>query len=246
MKPIIGISGTQLLSPTSEFEGTLVAYTPQYYIDVVQEVGATPVMLPVGTTEDAKNLVALIDALILTGGHDVDPELYGEEPHRNLTLTFPKRDAFDLALYAAAIEKGIPVLGVCRGLQVINVYHGGSLYQDLPTQYNAELLLHVQQAPFETAVHHISIESDSRLFDALGAHARVNTLHHQAIKQLGSELRAVAHSKDGLIEAIESVDSSIDMIALQWHPEIMATTDAANKSLFEDLVVRALKAKIYK
>ena len=246
MKPIIGISGTQLLSPTSEFEGTLVAYTPQYYIDVVQDVGATPVMLPVGTTEDAKNLVALIDALILTGGHDVDPELYGEEPHRNLTLTFPKRDAFDLALYAAAIEKGIPVLGVCRGLQVINVYHGGSLYQDLPTQYDAELLLHVQKAPFETAVHHIAIESDSRLFDSLGTHARVNTLHHQAIKQLGNDLRAVAHSKDGLVEAIESVDSSIDMIALQWHPEIMAKTNAANKSLFEDLVVRALKVKIYK
>lgn len=244
MKPIIGISGTQLLSPTSEFEGTLVAYTPQYYIDVVQDVGATPVMLPVGTTEDAKNLVAVIDALILTGGHDVDPELYGEEPHRNLTVTFPKRDAFDLALYAAAIEKGIPVLGVCRGLQVINVYHGGSLYQDLPTQYDAELLLHVQQAPFETAVHSISIESDSRLFDALGAHARVNTLHHQAIKQLGNDLRAVAHSQDGLVEAIESADPSIDMIALQWHPEILATIDAANKSLFEDLVVRAQKVKM--
>ena len=244
MKPIIGVSGTQLLNPGRGFEGALVAYTPQNYIDTVQGVGATPIMLPVGTAEDAKNMVALIDALILTGGHDVNPALYGEEPHRNLTGIFPKRDAFDFALYAAAIEKGIPVLGVCRGLQIINVYHGGSLYQDLPTQYGDELLLHVQKAPFDIPMHGISVQAESRLFEAVGAHTRVNTFHHQAIKQLGNDLKAVAHSEDGIVEAIESADPNIDMIALQWHPEIMATTDAANNRLFEDFVARAAKAKL--
>lgn len=244
MKPIIGVSGTQLLNPGREFEGTLVAYTPQYYIDTVQGAGATPIMLPVGTAEDAKNMVSLIDALILTGGHDVNPALYGEEPHRNLTGIFPKRDAFDFALYAAAIEKGIPVLGVCRGLQIINVYHGGSLYQDLPAQYGDELLLHVQKAPFDIPMHSISVQTESRLYETVGAHTRVNTFHHQAIKQLGNDLKAVAHSVDGIVEAIESADPNIDMIALQWHPEIMATTDAANNRLFEDFVARAAKAKL--
>lgn len=244
MKPIIGVSGTQLLNPGRGFEGALVAYTPQNYIDIVQGVGATPIMLPVGTAEDAKNMVELIDALILTGGHDVNPALYGEEPHRNLTGIFPKRDAFDFALYAAAIEKGIPVLGVCRGLQIINVYHGGSLYQDLPTQYGDELLLHVQKAPFDIPMHSISVQTESRLYEAVGANTRVNTFHHQAIKQLGNDLKAVAHSVDGIVEAIESADPNIDMIALQWHPEIMATTDAANNRLFEDFVARAAKAKL--
>ena len=244
MKPIIGVSGTQLLNPGRGFEGALVAYTPQNYIDTVQGVGATPIMLPVGTAEDAKNMVALIDALILTGGHDVNPALYGEEPHLNLTGIFPKRDAFDFALYAAAIEKGIPVLGVCRGLQIINVYHGGSLYQDLPAQYGDELLLHVQKAPFDIPMHSISVQTESRLYEAVGAHTRVNTFHHQAIKQLGNDLKAVAHSVDGIVEAIESADPNIDMIALQWHPEIMATTDAANNRLFEDFVARATKAKL--
>ncbi|MGP6138627.1 gamma-glutamyl-gamma-aminobutyrate hydrolase family protein [Jeotgalibaca sp. A127] len=243
MKPIIGISGTQLLSATSEFEGTLVAYTPQFYIDTVQGAGATPIMLPVGTAEDARNMVEVLDALILSGGHDVDPELYGEEPHRNLTLTFPKRDAFDFALYEAAIEKGIPVLGVCRGLQLINVYHGGSLYQDLPAQYDAELLLHVQKAPFETPLHGISVQPGSHLYDVIGAHTKVNTLHHQAIKNLGTGLKAVAHSQDGIVEAIEPTDPNIDMIAVQWHPEIMAYSDPANKTLFKDFVARAEKVK---
>lgn len=244
MKPVIGISGTQLLSPTSEFEGTLVAYTPQYYIDTIQGEGATPVMLPVGSREDAKALVAIIDALILSGGHDVDPVLYGEEPHRNLTLTFPKRDAFDLALYEAAIEKGIPVLGICRGLQIINVYYGGSLYQDLPSQFDAELLLHVQNAPLDTPLHSISITEHSRLYNVLGAHARVNTLHHQAVKNLGSGLKAVAHSQDGIIEAIEPSNPNVDMLAVQWHPEIMANSDAANKSIFTDFISRAKEAKL--
>ena len=99
MKPIIGVSGTQLLNPGRGFEGTLVAYTPQNYIDTVQGVGATPIMLPVGTAEDAKNMVALIDALILTGGHDVNPALYGEEPHRNLTKGNRKVAFFNLYFF---------------------------------------------------------------------------------------------------------------------------------------------------
>lgn len=243
MKPIIGVSGTQLLSPTSEFEGSLVAYTPQYYIDTVQNADATPVVLPVGSADDAKTMVDVLDALILTGGHDVDPKLYGEEPHQNLTLTFPKRDAFDFALYEAALEKGIPVLGVCRGMQLINVYHGGSLYQDLPAQYESELILHVQKAPFETALHGVTIAEGSHLYDMLGSQTRVNTLHHQAIKNLGNGLKAVAHSQDGIIEAIEPLDPNVDMLAVQWHPEIMANNDDDTKKLFKHFVARAIAAK---
>ena len=126
-------------------------------------------MLPVGTAEDAKNMVNLIDALVLTGGHDVDPDSYGEDPHRKLNAIFPKRDAFDMALLEAALEKGIPVYGICRGMQIINVYFGGSLYQDLPSQYEGEMMTHVQNSALDIPVHYVTVNEESRLIEMTGS-----------------------------------------------------------------------------
>nr|WP_267884242.1 gamma-glutamyl-gamma-aminobutyrate hydrolase family protein [Jeotgalibaca dankookensis] len=235
------MSGTQILSPTSEFEGTLVAYTPQFYIDNIQTAGGTPIMLPVGTAEDAKNMVQLIDTLVLTGGHDVDPDSYGENPHPKLNGIFPKRDTFDMALLEAALKKGIPVYGVCRGMQIINVYFGGSLYQDLESQYEGDLMLHVQSGALDVPVHYVTVREESRLIEMTGPNPKVNTLHHQGIKKIGNGLKAVAYSSDGMIEAFESVDSAQNILAVQWHPEILAAFDLASQAFFRDIVDTAKK-----
>lgn len=239
IKPIIGISGTQLLKPVEVFEGESVAYIPQKIIEGLQKAGASPIMLPVGNEENAKEYIALIDGLVLSGGFDVDPLYYGEEPHRQLQALFPQRDAFELALIQEAIRKGIPIRGICRGMQLLNVYFGGSLYQDLESQYQEGLLLHIQKPPFHIPVHGVEMKKGSRLYSLMGASTRVNSLHHQAIKELGKGLEAVAKSADGIIEAVEAADPNLDILAVQWHPESMITDTEENQSFFDDLVQQA-------
>lgn len=240
LKPIIGVTGNQLLQLSSAFDGTSVAYTPQFFIDGLQNVGASPLIMPIGDEDHAKQYVSLIDGLLLTGGYDVNPKLYNEAPHPALQAIFPKRDTFELALIDAAIEKGIPIFAVCRGMQLLNVHFGGSLYQDLPTQV-PNIMQHVQKTPFDIPVHAIEVEKDSYLYSITGDELMVNTFHHQAIKELASEFKSVAKSSDGLIEAIESVDSNKDILGVQWHPEIMMANDETNKELFADFVRKAAK-----
>lgn len=237
MKPVIGISGNQLLKAISAFEGTSVSYTPQNFVNGVQQAGAAPLILPVGSEEAARTYVGLIDALILTGGHDVNPMRYNESPHKRLQAIFPQRDTFDLALLDAAIKKGIPVLGVCRGMQIVNVYYGGSLYQDIDSQLGDQVLQHIQKSSFDIPIHKISVEKESYLHQITGKEMMVNSFHHQAIKVVGKGLNVVANSPDGIIEAVEAKDA--DVLAIQWHPETMLQNDQVSKNFFIDLVKRA-------
>ena len=237
MKKIIGISGNQLLQVTTAFEGNSVSYTPHNFVSGVQAAGASPLILPVGTEEDAERYVSLIDGLILTGGHDVNPMHYGEAPHSKLQAIFPQRDLFDLALLKAAIKKGIPVLGICRGMQIVNVYYGGSLYQDLDSQYEQALIQHVQRSSFNIPIHMVSVEKDSYIAEITGESLMVNSFHHQALKEVGKGLRVVANSPDGIIEAVEDMGSNV--VAIQWHPETMIPHDAVSQAFFNDLVARA-------
>ncbi|UJF16667.1 gamma-glutamyl-gamma-aminobutyrate hydrolase family protein [Jeotgalibaca sp. MA1X17-3] len=241
INPIIGISGNQLLQTVSTFEGNSVAYTPQNFVEGLQEAGASPLILPVGNEENAKNYVHLIDGLLLTGGHDVDPARYHTEPHRNLQATFPQRDSFDLALIDAAIKKGIPILGVCRGMQILNVYFGGTLYQDLESEYGDNLIQHVQKTVFNFPIHKIQVEKNSYLSTILGEEAFVNSFHHQAVKVVGDGLHIVAKTSDGIIEALESSNPDMDILALQWHPETMLHDSKTGRIFFEDLVKRSKK-----
>ncbi|MDE1549505.1 gamma-glutamyl-gamma-aminobutyrate hydrolase family protein [Jeotgalibaca caeni] len=234
--PLIGISGNQLLQVSTAFEGTSVAYTPQFFIDGLHHVGASPLILPIGTKEMAQQYVQLLDGLLLTGGYDVDPNLYGEDPHPQLQAIYPQRDTFELALIEAALERKIPILGICRGMQLLNVHFGGTLYQDLPTQYGEHMMQHVQKAPFNFPVHAVSVEADSYLHTLTGDRAMVNTFHHQGIKDLGKGLRVVATSSDGMVEAVEATDSEQDILALQWHPEIMLNNDSVSRAIFTDFV----------
>lgn len=214
-----------------------MTYTPQNFVNGLQDAGASPLVLPIGTRNHAKQYVSMIDGLLLTGGYDVDPNLYNEHPIPQLQATFPQRDTFELALIEAALEKGIPILGICRGMQLLNVYYGGSLYQDLPSQFKQDQLQHVQVSSFDIPVHRIEVEPTSHLHTITGSSLMVNTFHHQGIKVLGEGLRAVATTADGLIEAFEAEN----ILALQWHPETMLPRDPISQQFFQDLVDRSKK-----
>ena len=157
--------------------------------------------------------------MILSGGHDVDPRFYGEEPLQKIGATWPERDHFDMLLLKLAEENGIPVLGICRGAQIINVAHGGTLYQDL--SYRKELTLkHMQGHTPALPTHSMEVEADSKLAEILGkTEFRVNSFHHQLIKDVAPDLKAVATAPDGVVEGIENKKGNV--IAVQWHPEML-------------------------
>jgi len=180
------------------------------------------------------------DALLLTGGEDMDPAWYGAQPS---PLTHPpsrERDLFELALFAAARQRGLPILGICRGIQVINVAMGGTLYQDLPSERPGPLDHNPALARTERS-HPVRILAGSRVAAALGRdRVTVNSFHHQAVRDLAPGLLASGWTEDGLIEAVETPDGEPWLLGVQWHPEEMhADARAPEHGLFRALVERA-------
>lgn len=193
---------------------------PQAYIDAVKKSGAEPVLLPqLRSEEDALNALKLVDAIILTGGEDVNPKYYGEEPHAKLEELKDDRDISDILLAKAALKKDFPVLATCRGMQIINSILGGTLYQDLPTQYKSEIS-HRDPELVDFAYHDCRIiDKNSKLYSMLNVETmRVNSWHHQGIKTLGKGLKVTALSPDGMIEGVE-LDGATFVVGVQFHPE---------------------------
>ena len=212
MKARVGITS----APTVQDERR-VDRVSRWYVDAVVRAGATPLILPTLAVDQAEEIVAGLDGLILTGGGDVSPWLYGQEPAPEVYDTDPARDDWEQALVAAAGTE-VPVLGVCRGAQLLNVAAGGTLIQHLPTVTTEN---HRQRARDREAVHRVDIAPDSRLAEILGQRrVGVNTIHHQAIDRVGRGLRAVAWAPDGVIEAVERSDGA-PIVAVQWHPEAL-------------------------
>jgi gamma-glutamyl-gamma-aminobutyrate hydrolase PuuD len=198
-------------------------------VDAVLRAGGLPLILPTLAPGDAEEVLVLLDGLILTGGGDVGSWRYGEEPAPEAYDVDPARDAWEQALAAAASaardrpngrqdQEGLPILGVCRGAQLLNVAAGGSLVQHLP---NVTAEPHRQREHYSEPVHDVDIDSASRLAAILGpGHLGVNTIHHQAVAQVGQGYRPVAWAPDGIIEAIEATDGAA-VVAVQWHPEFL-------------------------
>jgi putative glutamine amidotransferase len=179
------------------------------------KAGGRAVLLPPDNGDGAET-VARLDGLVISGGNDIDPSAYGREPHPRTVDVRPERDQGELAVLRAALRRELPVLGVCRGSQLMAVAHGGSLHQHLP-----EVLGHGRHrpAPGRYGHHDVDIMQGSRLHAVLGKQATVASYHHQGIATAGARLRAVAWSDDGLIEAIESTDARRFLVGVLWHPE---------------------------
>jgi putative glutamine amidotransferase len=218
------------------------------YVDRIVAAGAVPLCIPPLLDEEALlTLFGHCDALILPGGPDVEPRRYGEEPDPRCNVrSEPELDAADLLLCGRARDAAVPILAICRGAQLLNVACGGTLWQDVRVQGATEVGhdVDVEGEP----VHGVRCEPGSRLATIVGeAPGRVNSVHHQGIRRLGSGLRAVAWSDDGLIEGIEGVGAHGDgdhgfVVGVQWHPEDLAADHPAGQPLVDALVQAAVAA----
>ena len=235
--PLIGVSTSITLCKNPER-----AYLNSAYLHAIQQAGGVPVALPPQLSADSlKRLAAALDGLLLTGGGDVDPARYGEAPHPTVYEVAPARDAIETSAVRIALDRRLPILAVCRGIQVLNVALGGSLYQDVGTDPGTELP-HSQKEPRDQPTHKVKVEPRSRLAKVLGTdEIEVNSMHHQAVKALGRGLVAVAWAPDQIIEGVELADPARFVLGVEWHPEELIGHSEPARRLFAALVAAARK-----
>jgi len=235
-KVIIGISTNYLIESAGPELGQERIYVNSSYIDVILRAGGIPLMLPFVEEESvARAQMSLIDGLLLSGGIDVNPLVYGEEPHPQLGPIYPKRDTHELHLVKIAQETNKPILGICRGLQLLNAAFGGTLYQDIPHMTNTDIQ-HAQKVQKHISTHTVDLKPGTILQQIFGSTSLLtNSLHHQAIKQLASVFTVNAQTKDGLIEGIENQANPF-ILAVQWHPEMMVAYEPQMQKLFDYFV----------
>lgn len=229
MKPLIGI--VSLYDETKESFWMLPGY-----VQGLEDAGAAPMILPLTADREAlARYAALCDGFLFPGGHDVDPALYGEEPSPLCGTVCPERDSMERLLFPLALETGKPLLGICRGVQMMNVMLGGALYQDLPAERPSEVEHH-GQPPYDQVIHTVTVAEGSPLAQAVGAgEMGVNSYHHQGIKTLGRGLKIAAAAPDGLVEAVYLPDHRF-ALAVQWHPEFSYKSDENSRKIFRAFV----------
>jgi putative glutamine amidotransferase len=214
LKPIIGIGSD--LHHTPGKRDRAFAYTS--YVESLRQAGAVPVIIP-PQPENAPVIVAGLDGILLAGGDDCDPNVYGEDRHETVEPMDPRRQDNDLTLARLARQRGIPTLGICLGMQMMNVAAGGSLIQDIPSAVESDIE-HVS-VPEDRARHDVFVDPATRLASILGnRELNVNSSHHQAIREVGAGLQVTAHAPDGIIEGLEDPKHPF-YIGVQWHPEDM-------------------------
>lgn len=241
-KPIIAISGSIFKEKQGEFANYPRSFVNEDYVQAIIQNGGIPMIIPINDNhEDLKLLLRNVDGLILSGGYDVYPYHYGEEPHFLLNETNKERDLFEYELLNQALLQEIPILGICRGLQLINTYFGGTLYQDI--SLSDSFLKHNQINNPTLATHSIQIEKESKLYQIIQEEEYfVNSFYHQVIKRLGEDLKVTATSSDGHIEAIES--DKYSLIAVQFHPEMMFRNDEKMNEIFSYFISKTRKQEM--
>ena len=232
MKPVIGIP--------AQFSEERRDYRTKFcYIDALVLAGGIPILLPAcNCPESIDLLLPSIDGILLPGGADVDPFLYGEEPRRELGLVQTRNDLFEIHFLQEARAAHKPIFCICRGIQVLNVAFGGTLYQDIPSQLPESLRHYQTPTDRKEPTHTVDIVKGSYLYEAYGEERiRVNSFHHQAIKDVAEGFTVSARSRDGLVEAIEARQEHI--LGVQWHPEELYQSLPEHFALFTQLVEAA-------
>ena len=237
---VIGITASTLAIKNAKR-----TFVNQNDILAITQAGGIPVLIPTDGAGNYKKYLEICDGFYFPGGPDVSPLLFETEPAPDLGYTEPSRDQLESALIKAAIQAKKPLLGVCRGLQIINVALGGNLYQDLSKEFpkTDKLIQHAQVPQLYELSHHVYLKPRTRissLFDT--PNLLVNSHHHQAVRQVGKGLQVVATASDGVVEGIESVSSDL-VLAVQWHPEYLYQKHPKMKILFKDLIDRSEKYK---
>jgi putative glutamine amidotransferase len=250
-RPIIGVP-TQNLQSIGGVPADIPAswVMSQRYIRALTSAGALPWMIPLvgDEPETMRGIYDALDGIFLPGGADIDPANYNEEPHERCDKTDPARDEVELMLVRWALLDGKPVLGVCRGLQLVNLAAGGTLYQDLaeqmPSAIKHDYFPFAGRYARDYLAHDVNVAEHTKLAEIFGAGAlKVNSMHHQGVRRLGEHLVATAVAPDGLVEGIESANGSY-LVAVQWHPEALVDNSAPARRLFESFVEAALAQRV--
>lgn len=244
MRPLIGITTYHVKDRelgkdrVRGFPGQdMIMGTLDYSISL-ERAGGIPIPIPVieNSEEYMDEIIGHIDGLIFTGGPDIHPTKYNQSQKKGLGLVVPERDEFEIGLLKRALKKNKAILGICRGFQLINIYFGGSLHQDISSNKVLEIEHAAMSTPRYSHCHRVRIDEESMLFDVYNSNnIMVNSLHHQAIDRLGEGLRETAWSEDGLIEGIQHKKFPFVM-GVQWHPEMMAQVYPEQMKIFKFLI----------
>jgi putative glutamine amidotransferase len=234
VKPIVGVTSVPKMAH-SGYGDTPHESAPELYLDALVTAGATTVILPVHAEPDER-LFSRCDGFLLTGGGDVAPSLYAGKPSERVYGVDDKRDSYELALVDYAVRNDVPLLAICRGIQILNVALGGTLVVDIPTDLEGALR-HLDLEHWTGTAHVVSIAPGSAVSKHVGEELEVNSMHHQGVATPGDGLEAVAWAPDGMVEAVERPDKRF-IVGIQWHPECLGADHPAF-GLFEGFVAAA-------
>lgn len=230
-KPVIGLSCSY-----EKDENNHRIFLKHSYLDAIRHFGGIPLVLPSeGNADELEYLVSQCDGLLLTGGMDIEPAFYGEEKWNDTVATTPDRDRSESLILQLAEARDLPILGICRGIQIINVYYGGTLYQDIPTQNPSEII-HSMGASLNQPCHNCHLQHGSPIHTLIGRdQIRVNSFHHQSVKDVAPGFAVMGRCEDGIIEAIWNPSKRF-LWAVQWHPEEIWKIEDSSAVLFRALI----------